>query len=123
MNIRILLLPALLGASLAHAGTPIPEPSPGLQPRPIVGKTLFDRNCASCHGVDLMGSDKGPPLLNPIYRPGHHSDASFQLAVANGARAHHWAFGDMKPVAGVSPDDVAHITAYVRMRQRKHGIE
>lgn len=38
------------------------------------------------------------------------------------ARAHHWRFGDMPPVPGVTPDDVAHITAYVRMHQRRAGI-
>ncbi len=114
---------ATLGISLAHAGTPIPAPSPDLKPRPIVGKALYERNCARCHGVDLKGSKQGPPMLSPIYRPGHHSDAAFQMAVANGARAHHWPFGDMKPVPGVSADDVAHITAYVRLRQRKVGIE
>jgi len=123
MSARLFSLFALLGATLAHAAPPVPAPSPDLPLRPIVGKALFDRNCASCHGVDLMGSDKGPPMLNPIYRPGHHSDASFQMAVAYGSPAHHWRFGDMKPVPGVSPDDVAQITAYVRMRQRKHGIE
>ena len=39
-----------------------------------------------------------------------------------GARAHHWKFGDMAPVPGVTPDDVAHITAYVREQQRRVGI-
>jgi len=28
----------------------------------------------------------------------------------------------MKPVEGVSPDDVAHIIAYVRLKQREAGI-
>jgi len=39
-----------------------------------------------------------------------------------GARQHGWNFGDIKPVNGVTPDDVAHITAYVRDRQRQAGI-
>ena len=100
----------------------IPKPSPGLAPNPISGKALYDKHCAACHGVDLKGSDKGPPFLHRVYEPSHHSDLSFQLAAKNGVRAHHWQFGDMKPVPGVSPDEVAHITAYIRAEQRKVGI-
>lgn len=100
----------------------IPRPSAGLMPNPVAGKMFYIRNCASCHGDDLRGSDKGPPLLHRIYEPSHHSDPAFQLAVKTGARAHHWQFGDMKPVPDLTPDDVAHITAYVRAEQRKAGI-
>jgi mono/diheme cytochrome c family protein len=101
----------------------IPKPSPGLMPNPAMGKKLFATSCASCHGADLKGSDKGPPMLHKVYEPSHHSDIAFQLAVKNGVRAHHWQFGDMAPVPGLTPDDVAHITAYVRMEQRKVGIQ
>lgn len=105
----------------------IPRPSAGLMPNPVVGKSLFEKACATCHDADLKGSDngqyKGPPLLHKIYEPSHHGDAAFQLAVKNGVRAHHWPFGDMAPVPGLSPDDVAHITAYVRAEQRKVGIQ
>ena len=45
------------------------------------------------------------------------------LAVKYGARQHHWNFGDRQPVQGVTPDDVAHITAYVRHQQREAGIQ
>lgn len=100
----------------------VPKPSQGLMPNPSAGKPLFEKNCASCHGVDLSGTDKGPTFLNRVYEPSHHGDVAFQLAAKNGARAHHWKFGDMPPVPGVTPDDVAHITAYVRMHQRKAGI-
>lgn len=61
-------------------------------------------------------------MLHKVYQPSHHSDMAFQMAVKNGSRAHHWNFGDMKPVEGVTADEVAHITAYVRMQQRKAGI-
>jgi mono/diheme cytochrome c family protein len=101
----------------------VPQPSPGLIPNTAMGKQLFEKNCASCHGKDLNGTTKGPPFLNLIYRPAHHSDLLFQTATAYGARAHHWPFGDMQPVPGVTPDDVVHITAYVRMMQRLAGIE
>ena len=120
-NAMFLAAALIAGGALAQ-GMEIPKPSPGLMPNPNVGKPLFEKNCASCHGADLKGSDKGPPLLHKIYEPSHHADIAFQLAVKNGARAHHWKFGDMKPVEGVTSDDVAHITAYVRMHQRQAGI-
>ena len=41
------------------------------------GKKLYvAEQCATCHGADLKGSDKGsnqgPPLLHKIYEPSHH---------------------------------------------------
>lgn len=109
--------------SLAQAQSmPLPQPSAGLMPNPGQGKRLFDKHCASCHGLDLKGSDKGPPFLHPVYEPSHHGDGAFQAAVRYGSRAHHWKFGDMPAVANVSADDVAHITAYVRQQQRQVGI-
>lgn len=105
----------------------MPQPSAGLIPNPGQGKKLFSQHCATCHGADLKGLDKGdkkgPPLLHKIYEPSHHSDVVFQLAAKNGVRAHHWPYGDMAPVPLVTPDDVAHITAYVRVEQRKVGIQ
>lgn len=114
----------MLAAGVAHAQTmQVPKPSEGLMPNPALGKKLFAANCASCHGAGLKGSDKGPPMLHKIYEPSHHGDVAFQLAAKNGVRAHHWGFGDMKPVADVTPNDVAHITAYIRAEQRKVGIQ
>lgn len=114
----VLLLPAWLAAQPLQ----VPQPSPGLMPNAARGKALYDGKCASCHGVDLKGTDQGPPFLNRIYESSHHADAAFQLAVRNGVRAHHWKFGDMKPVPGLSADDVAHVIAYVRSQQRRVGI-
>lgn len=117
----------LVAASAFAQGWQVPQPSAGLMPNPVHGKTLFAQHCAACHGRDLKGSDqgdkKGPPLLHKIYEPSHHGDAAFQLAAKNGVRAHHWSYGDMAPLPKVSPDDVAHITAYVRAEQRKVGIQ
>lgn len=120
-----LLLALGLGTGMqAQAQTmQIPKPSENLMPNPVLGKKLFAANCASCHGVDLKGTDKGPPMLHKVYEPSHHGDAAFQMAAKYGVRAHHWKFGDMKPVPTVTPDDVAHITAYVRAEQRKVGIQ
>lgn len=111
----------VMGCAQAQ-GMRIPQPTRGLMPNPAAGKKLYDAKCAQCHGIDLKGSKTGPPLLHPVYVPSHHSDVAFQLAVKNGSRRHHWNFGDMAPVPGLTPDDVAHITAYVRAEQRKVGI-
>ena len=121
---RWILLAALAVSQTVIAGNlRVPRPSPGLMPSPAIGKALYVKNCATCHGADLKGSDKGPPLLHRVYEPSHHSDLAFQLAVKYGVRAHHWQFGDMKPVPTLTPDEVAHITAYVRAEQRRAGIE
>lgn len=117
----------LVAASAFAQGWQVPQPSVGLMPNPAQGKKLFAQHCATCHGIDLKGSGKGdkkgPPLLHKIYEPSHHGDAAFQLAAKNGVRAHHWSYGDMAPVPLVTPDDVAHITSYVRTEQRRIGIQ
>lgn len=123
LKIAIAMVLGALSAGLAAQNwQPPPKPSPGLMPNPNVGKPLYATHCASCHGVDLNGTEVGPPMLHRVYEPSHHSDAAFQMAVAQGVRAHHWQFGDMEPVEGLTPDDVAHITAYIRMHQRRAGI-
>lgn len=86
------------------------------------GETLFRVNCAQCHGVDLNGTDSGPPFLIATYAPNHHGDEAFQSAAANGVTPHHWNFGPMPPVEGLSRDDVAQIIAYIRSRQVEAGI-
>lgn len=87
------------------------------------GRILYADNCAQCHGQNLRGTDQGPSFLSPIYEPGHHGDGAFLLAVQNGVRAHHWQFGDMPPVEGLTPDDVEAIVAYVRQTQQTEGFE
>ena len=88
------------------------------------GAEIFAANCASCHGANAEGrAGEGPPLVHVIYEPGHHADGAFFLAVAQGVRQHHWTFGNMPPVAGVSSDEIARIVAYVRTLQRANGIE
>ena len=116
----------LFGTGAMAQGWQVPQPTPGLMPNAASGKKLFAQHCAACHGADLMGVErgekKGPPLLHKIYEPSHHGDAAFQMAARNGVRAHHWPYGDMAPVPQVTPDDVAHIVAFVRAEQRKAGI-
>lgn len=101
----------------------IPKPSAGLMPNLAQGKNLYAANCGACHGADLRGSDKGPSMLHKVYEPSHYADVAFQLAVKNGVRAHHWNFGDMKPIPTITPNEVSHITAFIRSEQRKAGIK
>ncbi len=102
-----------------------PKPAVGGGPVPIefqVGEAKFKTNCAVCHGAEAAGTDHGPALVHKIYEPNHHSDAAFQRAAANGVRAHHWGFGNMPKIEGVTPADVDHITQYIRWLQRQAGI-
>lgn len=87
------------------------------------GEQLYNEHCSECHGARGSGTDKGNPLVDVIYEPGHHGDASFQVAVANGAQQHHWEFGNMDPIPGVSPAEVTKITEYIRFLQRQAGIQ
>ena len=87
------------------------------------GETTFNANCAACHGKQAAGTDHGPPLVHKIYEPNHHGDPAFQRAAANGVTAHHWEFGNMPKVEGVTPGDVDQIVKYVRWLQRQAGIQ
>lgn len=88
-----------------------------------VGKQAFDAKCSDCHGVNAAGKQGlAPPLVHKIYEPSHHGDIAFQLAVQNGVRAHHWRFGNMPPVDGLTKGDVRAIVAYVRELQRENGV-
>jgi hypothetical protein len=61
--------------------------------------------------------------VHKIYEPSHHGNESFQRAVAMGVRAHHWPFGNMPKVAGVTRAEVSTIITYVRELQRANGID
>lgn len=86
------------------------------------GEAIFNQKCAVCHGVQAAGSPQGPPLVHRYYEPGHHSDMAFLLAVRRGVRAHHWRFGNMPPVPGLSDADVRAVIDYIRALQRANGI-
>ena len=118
--------PTLLAAMVIFSGctaaseTTIPVQDPDVV---VSGEQLYAAHCAECHGADLRGTDKGPSHLSEVYEPGHHADLAFLLAVQNGSRAHHWPFGDMPPIEGLSPQDVEAIVAFVREQQRIQGFE
>ncbi|MGH7504458.1 MAG: c-type cytochrome [Longimicrobiales bacterium] len=105
-------------APAADTDAPVPAPPAELAD----GAALFGGHCAACHGEGARGTGRGPPLVHRIYEPSHHGDASFQLAASRGVRAHHWGFGDMPAVAGITEPEVARIIAYVRWLQRDAGI-
>ena len=86
------------------------------------GEALFNANCAVCHGKEAVGTGNGPPLAHIIYEPGHHADFAFQRAVQLGVRQHHWRFGNMPAISGLTEEPVSEITAYVRRLQRDVGI-
>ena len=86
------------------------------------GQLLYDKYCSSCHGADLTGSDKGPPLIHPFYKPSHHGDKAFYRAALQGARQHHWEFGDMPPVAGMTQKKMDSLVPYVRYYQQQKNL-
>lgn len=83
------------------------------------GQLLYEKYCASCHGQQLDGTDKGPPLIHPFYKPSHHGDQSFYRAALKGVRQHHWNFGDMEPVPGITPGKMDSIVPFVRYYQQQ----
>ena len=94
-----------------------------LSPEAGIGKTIFEAKCAACHGQNAAGQNGvAPPLIHKIYEPGHHSDASFLQAAQRGVTSHHWNFGNMPPIEGLTRADVQYIARYVRELQRENGI-
>lgn len=86
------------------------------------GRAAFDTYCAACHGEELRGTSSGPPLLSDIYVPSHHADAAFVLAIKRGVQPHHFDFGPMAAIPGLSDQQIADIIAYVRDEQRAAGL-
>ncbi len=86
------------------------------------GEEKFNNFCSRCHGPQGQGTDNGPPLVHKIYEPNHHGDLAFQRAASLGVRAHHWKFGNMPKIEGVTPEDVTQIVGYIRWLQKQAGI-
>lgn len=135
----ILGLAAVVVAMAAYAFYPLakPERPPATAPSALamvtipatlsenasIGARLFEAKCLSCHGANAQGqAGVAPPLVHKIYEPSHHGDEAFQRAVDQGVRAHHWRFGDMPPVQGLSRGDVAMIVINIREIQIANGI-
>ena len=103
------------GESVAVTGGDSPEAE-------LPGEQLFIANCSMCHGVNASGTAQGPPLVDEIYEPGHHPDASFVIAVARGVRQHHWQFGNMPAVPDLSIDQIQQVICFVRNLQVADGM-
>ncbi len=121
----IVLSIAVVAAALLVACASSPPTASAGASKPTdnaTGSAIYAERCASCHGVDLRGTDKGPPHLSKVYEPGHHSDASFRSAILKGARRHHFDFGDMPPVVGLTDQEVTAVIAYIRETQQREGF-
>lgn len=79
------------------------------------GKEVYDGKCLSCHGKYTEGTHAGPSLVP--YDRAHHPDGDFARAMRDGVRQHHWNFGDMPPIEGLTEQEVADIISYVRELQ------
>ena len=119
-TIKLLLLCGILATSSVYAGQP--DDTVKTPFRLAKGKLLFEKNCSSCHGKDLKGSKQGPPFLHRFYKPSHHGDAAFYRAGLKGVTAHHWRFGDMPPVKGITELKLKNIIAYIRFYQKQKNL-
>ena len=116
---------------LAACGEGVPEqsaqaahlPPPGFIGDASTGKELYMQYCKDCHGVNGVGSDKGPAFYLEIYGPRHHANLAFHWAVSRGVRQHHTNFGDMPPIPDLTPEEVEHIILFVRALQQVAGVE
>jgi len=131
-NIIVIAIAAILGAVWFFTqGEPSPQAAQNSTPSIIVpelsaaaqtGETYFNAKCAACHGTNGAGTQRGPTFIHKIYRGGHHADEAFQRAAKFGAQSHHWNFGDMPPVTGITRAEVAKIVTYIREIQVANEI-
>lgn len=87
------------------------------------GAAVYQQYCAECHGVDLRGTDKGPSQLSIVYEPNHHGDFAYRVAIREGTREHHWWFGDMPPVEGITDLEIEKVISFIRAEQQRLGFE
>lgn len=121
------VLVLVLGTVIVLVGSCSDSGSPTAQAPSAAGEgegaELYAARCASCHGADLRGTDRGPSHLSIVYEPGHHSDDAFRSAIRNGSPQHHWDFGAMPPVEGLTDDEVDSVIEFVRTEQERRGFE
>src|ERR1043166_3194812 len=79
------------------------------QKRPkTIGRTVYETNCASCHGMDLMGIGVAPPLRGLRFRL---SDAEIAHQVRNGTNG-------MSAFPQMSEGDLKSVIDYLLLRDR-----
>lgn len=109
--------PAVAGAEM------VAVTMPELDAQATRGQGYFTAVCAKCHGPNAGGLDGlAPPLIHKIYEPSHHGDMAFVMAARRGVQSHHWRFGNMPPVEGLTDADLQDIITFVRSVQRANGI-
>ena len=120
-------LVAVLTVALSACGGDDPVAAPPESLVPLAadadGASVYQARCASCHGEDLRGTDKGPSQLSIVYEPNHHGDESYRSAIRNGAPQHHWGFGDMPAVEDITDDQIERVITYIRTQQQELGFE
>lgn len=121
-SLVVLVASALVFASCG-GGADDPEMPPQDPTLVARGAELYAANCAECHGDDLRGTDRGPSHLSEVYEPGHHGDGAFLVAIRAGVPQHHWDFGSMPAIDGLTDEDIESIVAFVRDRQNDAGFE
>ena len=108
----VVLTVAIISSTASAAEVQVPF-SHGL------GQWLYEENCSSCHGATLAGTDKGPPLVHDFYKPSHHNDQAFYRAALNGVKQHHWNFGDMPNIVGMTKKKMDRVIPFIRFYQRE----
>jgi len=77
------------------------------------GKAVYTSKCQSCHGADGVAKDAMAKMFKVEMKPlgskdvQAHSDADLKKIIAQGQ-------GKMKPVAGLSDQQVSDVVAYMR---------
>ena len=88
-----------------------------------LGAQVYEARCASCHGAQLQGTDRGPSHLSIVYEPGHHPDESIRSAIVRGAPQHHWDFGPMPAIEGLDAAEVEAVIDFIRSEQLEQGFQ
>ncbi len=113
-----------LGLALAScAGDDPGVGAPVSIPEGADGAAVYQARCASCHGEDLRGTDKGPSQLSIVYEPNHHNDDAYRWAIRNGVVQHHWEFGNMPAVADITDEQIELVIDFIRTQQETLGFE
>lgn len=131
MKLQIFIFSGILIASIlllvplpsAVAGFKYSADNPPKVPyKYALGQQKFRKFCAECHGKWGYGTRRGPPFIHRFYKPSHHDDSAFYRAPMKGVKAHHWKFGNMPPVPGITRKDIDSIIPFIRFLQRENGI-
>ena len=136
MKIILLVIVSILLAGsnvVAHTHFPITNND---EAAIVLGKALYEKNCASCHATNLSGAknwkegkdDDGqrlPPPLNGTGHTWHHSDKLLHGIIKNGLvyyikdyKGKMGAFGDV-----LNDKEIDSVLAYVKSYWKKDNYE